>query len=59
MTFLRLIRARWLMRGARADFVRSERYRLLADAYIDRSIARLDVAEAILEGERTALTHRV
>lgn len=59
MRLLRLIRARWLMRGARADFVRSERHRLLAEAYLGRSIARLDVSDAILEGERLSLTHRV
>ncbi|KMO13349.1 hypothetical protein [Methylobacterium platani] len=59
MRLLLLIRSVWLTRGARADFKRSERHRLLADAYLNRSIARLDVADAILEAERTALTHRV
>ncbi len=59
MRLFRLIRARWLTRGARADYRRSERHRLMAEAYLGRSIARLDVADAILEAQRTALTHRV
>ncbi len=32
MRLLLLIRSVWLTRGARADFKRSERHRLLADA---------------------------
>ncbi|KMO33877.1 hypothetical protein ACQVP2_34955 [Methylobacterium aquaticum] len=59
MSFFRLIRARWLMRGARADFDRSERHREIARAYCNRATARLDVADAILVEQRTALTHRV
>lgn len=59
MSFFRLIRSVWLTRGARADFNRSERHRRIADAYLDRSIARLDVADTILEAERTALMHRI
>ncbi|MEE8627259.1 hypothetical protein [Methylobacterium ajmalii] len=59
VTFFRLIRARWLMRAARTDYDRSERHREIAKAYCARATARLDVADAILEAQRTALTHRV
>jgi len=59
MRLFRLIRARWLTRGARADFDRGERHREIAKAYCARATARLDVAGAILEDERTTLTHRV
>jgi len=59
MSLFRLIRARWLTRGACADHHRAERHWQLAEAYMVRARARLDVAGAILEAERTALTHRV
>ena len=59
MRLLRLIRARWLMRAARADYDRGERHREIAKAYCARATARLDVADAILSAERLASTHRV
>ncbi|TGD96196.1 hypothetical protein [Methylobacterium nonmethylotrophicum] len=57
MKLFRIIRARWLTRGACADHRRAERQWQLAEAYMVRARARLDVAGAILEDERIALTH--